>query len=110
MTRMGWWARSDSTNPGKPLKRLQYFFAFWRRGWWMLLMLVIGNITLALCYAGVAWVLRPYVTQPLSLAVAIVLPTIGLLFLGWLFELFASRLPRITRPVDRELVEVPPSP
>jgi len=93
-----------------PMTPGEYFFAFWRRGWWTLLMLVIGNITLALCYAGVAWVLRPYVKQPLSLAVAIVLPTIGVPFLGWLFEQFALRLRRITRPVARELVEVPPSP
>jgi hypothetical protein len=71
--------------------------ALWRRGWWVMLMLFISNIVLGTTYAGVAHFLQPFVSEPLPSAAVLVLVTIGPLFLGWLFEEFASARSRVAR-------------
>jgi hypothetical protein len=67
----------------------------WLRGLWVFLMLIVINVVLGVLGAGVAALLRPLIAQPLIVAYAIVLLTVGLPFIGWLFEQLASRLPRV---------------
>jgi hypothetical protein len=69
--------------------------AFWVRGLWVFLMLIVINIVLGGVCAGIAFLLRPIVAQPLLFAYGIVLLTAGFPFIGWLFEQLASRLPRV---------------
>jgi hypothetical protein len=58
-------------------------------------MLVGFNVVLGTAGAGVAFLLRPIVEQPIIYAYAIVLLFIGLPLLGWAFEQLASRIPRV---------------
>ena len=67
----------------------------WIRGLWVFLMLIVINVVLGLLGAGVAALLRPVIGQELLVAYAAVLLTVGLPFIGWLFEQLASRLPRV---------------
>lgn len=69
--------------------------AFWIRGLWVLLMVVGFNVVLGAAGAGVAFLLRPIVEQPMIYAYTIVLLFAGLPLLGWAFEQLASRIPRI---------------
>lgn len=67
----------------------------WLRGLWVFFMLIVINVVLGMLGAGVAVLLRPLIAQPMILAYAIVLLSVGLPFIGWLFEQLASRLPRL---------------
>ncbi len=68
---------------------------YWVRGIWVLLMILAINIVLGLAGGGVAILLRPVLGQSYLVAYAIVLLSVGLPFMGWLFERLASRLPRV---------------
>jgi cytochrome c biogenesis protein CcdA len=71
------------------------FGRLWVRGLWVFLMIIIINVSLGLLAAGVALLLRPILGHALIMAYGIVLLFAGLPFMGWLFEQFASRLPRV---------------
>ncbi len=67
----------------------------WLRGLWVFIMLMVINVVLGVLGAGMTALLRPLVAEPLIVAYAVVLLSVGLPFIGWLFELLASRLPRV---------------
>jgi hypothetical protein len=71
--------------------------AFWIRGFWVYLMLIVLNVVVGLVGAGVARLLHFAISEPLIWAFGITLLTVGLPFAGWLFEQLASRLPRLGR-------------
>ena len=72
--------------------------AWWVRGLWVYLMLVVINVVVGVISAGVARLLRFAISEPFMWAFIATLLAIGLPFSGWLFEQFASRLPRLRRP------------
>ncbi len=72
------------------------YAAYWRRGWWALLLVLVANIGLGLCYAGLAMMLRAITDNPYPIAVALVWFTFGAPLLGWLFEVFAARSRRLS--------------
>jgi hypothetical protein len=76
--------------------------ALWRRGWWVILILLAADLTL-----GVLSVLLGYILQPLSaysfeIAGTIVAITVGPLLLGLFFELLASDLPRLRQSMSTD--------
>ena len=71
------------------------YFALWKRGLWVYLMLIVINVVVGLVAAGMARLLHFAFSDPLMLAFAVTLLTVGLPFSGWVFEKLASRLPRL---------------
>jgi hypothetical protein len=71
------------------------YFALWRRGFWVYLMLIVINVVVGLVGGGLARLLHSAIPEPLILAFAVTLLTVGLPLSGWLFEQLASRLPRL---------------
>jgi hypothetical protein len=60
-------------------------------------MIIVINLAVGGISAGVAYLLRPVMPQPILAAYAIVLLSFGLPFAGWAFEQLAARLPRLPR-------------
>ncbi|MDP8983594.1 MAG: hypothetical protein M3N97_00865 [Pseudomonadota bacterium] len=71
------------------------YVRFWVRGLWVFLMLLITNIVLGLVGAAIGSIVRAWFGAALGWSYLLMMPTVGLPFLGWIFELFASRLPRL---------------
>jgi len=72
--------------------------AFWIRGLWAFLMIIVINLVIGIIGAGVSFLLKPVFPRPFMYAYLLVLPTVGLPFIGWLFEQLASRIPRVSGP------------
>jgi ABC-type glycerol-3-phosphate transport system permease component len=71
------------------------YFRFWVRGLWVFLMLIITNIFIGLVAAAIGSIVRGLSGAALWWSYLLVMLTIGLPFMGWIFEKFASRLPRL---------------
>ena len=71
------------------------YLRFWVRGLWVFLMLIITNIVLGLTAAALGAMVRGMTGGALWVCYLLMLLTIGLPFMGWIFEKFASRLPRL---------------
>ena len=72
------------------------YFRFWVRGLWVFLMMLITNIVLGLTGAALGSMVRGMSGGALWGCYLLVTLAIGLPFMGWLFEKFASGLPRLT--------------
>jgi hypothetical protein len=73
--------------------------ALWVRGLWVFLMLVIVNLVVGAVAPGPFYLLLPSsMKQTVALPFVLGLLTIGLPFMGWLFEVFASPLGRLRVP------------
>jgi ABC-type glycerol-3-phosphate transport system permease component len=77
------------------MDRNSAYFRFWVRGLWVFLMLFITNIVLGLTAAAIGSIVRSMSGAALWWSYLLVMLTIGLPFMGWIFEKFASRLPRL---------------
>ncbi len=71
------------------------YFRFWVRGLWVFLMLLVTNIFLGLVAAAIGSIVRG-LPGALWWCYLLTMVVIGLPFMGWIFEKFASRLPRIS--------------
>ena len=71
------------------------YFRFWVRGLWVFLMLFITNIVLGLTAAALGSIVRGMSGAALWWCYLFMMLTIGFPFMGWIFEKFASRLPRL---------------
>jgi ABC-type glycerol-3-phosphate transport system permease component len=80
------------------MDRNSAYLRFWVRGLWVFLMLVITNIVLGLTAAALGSIVRRMSGGTLWWCYVLMMLTIGLPFMGWIFEKFASRLPRL--PVE----------
>ena len=84
--------------------------AWWVRGFWVYLMLVVINVVVGVISAGVARLLRFAISEPFVWAFMATLLAIGLPFSGWLFEQLASRLPRLRQSSQvRDATASPPT-
>jgi hypothetical protein len=52
-------------------KKMNNYFAYWKRGWWALGLIISINIILGVGYAGLAFLLQPLLENPFPVAVAI---------------------------------------
>ncbi len=77
------------------MDRNSAYFRFWVRGLWVFLMLLITNIVLGLTAAALGSIVRGMSGGALWGCYLLMMLTIGLPFMGWIFEKFASRLPRL---------------
>jgi ABC-type glycerol-3-phosphate transport system permease component len=77
------------------MDRNSAYFRFWVRGLWVFLMIVITNIFVGLAAAALGSIMRGLSGRALWVAYLLMMLTIGLPFMGWIFEKFASRLPRL---------------
>jgi ABC-type glycerol-3-phosphate transport system permease component len=77
------------------MDRNSAYFRFWVRGLWVFLMLFITNVVLGLTAAALGSIVRGMSGATLWWGYLLVMLTIGLPFMGWIFEKFASRLPRL---------------
>jgi ABC-type glycerol-3-phosphate transport system permease component len=77
------------------MDRNSAYFRFWVRGLWVFLMLLITNIFLGLVAAAIGSIVRGLSGAALWWSYLLMMLTIGLPFMGWIFEKFASRLPRL---------------
>jgi hypothetical protein len=71
------------------------YFSFWVRGLWVFLMLLITNIFLGLVAAAIGSIVRGLSGSALWWSYLFMMLIIGLPFMGWIFEKFASKLPRL---------------
>jgi hypothetical protein len=78
------------------MDRNSAYFRFWVRGLWVFLMLLITNIFLGLVAAAIGSIVRGLSGAALWWSYLLMMLTIGLPFMGWIFEKFASRLPRLS--------------
>jgi ABC-type glycerol-3-phosphate transport system permease component len=77
------------------MDRNSAYFRFWVRGLWVFLMIVITNIFVGLAAAALGSIMRGLSGRALWVAYLLMMLMIGLPFMGWIFEKFASRLPRL---------------
>jgi ABC-type glycerol-3-phosphate transport system permease component len=70
------------------------YWAYWRRGWWVWLMMLCMNIGFALVVLPLAFLFKENTSAYLG-SVLIAWLAIGAPFFGWLFERFATGSPRI---------------
>ena len=71
------------------------YFRFWVRGLWVFLMLLSINLVLGLTAAALGAMVRGFSRESLLACYLLTLLIVGLPFMGWIFETFASRLPRL---------------
>ena len=75
--------------------------AYWKRGWWAWLMMLIANISVLVAALPFAWIFADnqvaYYTITLCLWLVVWTP-----FLGWLFEKFAQNSERLTAATTRD--------
>jgi cytochrome c biogenesis protein CcdA len=76
------------------MDRNSAYVRFWVRGLWVFLMLIITNVVLGLTAAALGSIVRG-ISGGVLWCYLLMMLTIGLPFMGWIFEKFASRLPRI---------------
>ena len=69
--------------------------ALWRRGWWVILMLMANTLVLCSLSLAAGFVLRPLSAYSFEIADAVVGITVGPFLLGLLFEVLAWELPRL---------------
>ena len=69
--------------------------ALWRRGWWVILMVVASSLLLTVLAEVAGYVLKPLTTHSFEIAHGVIGITVGPLLLGLFFELLASDLPRL---------------
>jgi hypothetical protein len=69
--------------------------ALWRRGWWVILMVVASSLVLTVLSEVVGYMLRPLTAHSFEIANFVIGLTVGPLLLGLFFELLASDLPRL---------------
>jgi hypothetical protein len=69
--------------------------ALWRRGWWVILLLVASCLVLTVLSQVVGYVLSPLTAHSFEIADFVISVTVGPLLLGLFFELLASDLPRL---------------
>jgi len=74
--------------------------ALWRRGWWVILMLVASCLVLTVLSQVVGYVLSPLTARSFEIADLVIGITVGPLFLGLFFEVLASDLPRLREAVS----------
>jgi len=74
--------------------------ALWRRGWWVILILIASDLLLAVLSAVVGFVLKPLSAYSYQIAGCLVGIIVGPIILGLFFELLASDLPRIREPAS----------
>jgi ABC-type glycerol-3-phosphate transport system permease component len=82
------------------------FGRFWIRGLWVFLMLILTNIFFGAVAAAVGRLSRSISGPSIWWSYLLVMSTVGLPFMGWIFEQFASRLPRLQSPEPRDDVPV----
>jgi hypothetical protein len=68
---------------------------FWLRGLWVFLMMVLINVSLGSLAGGMAVLLGSLLGFSLGLCYLLFLLVVGLPCMGWIFEQFATRLPRL---------------
>lgn len=71
-------------------KGMKTYFAYWKRGWWALALIVSLNIIVGAAYASFAFLLRPFFENPFPVGVAVAWLTVGAPIAGLLFEKFAG--------------------
>jgi hypothetical protein len=76
-------------------KKMNNYFAYWKRGWWALGLIISINIILGVGYAGLAFLLQPLLENPFPVAVAITWLVVGAPIAGLLFEKFAGWSKRV---------------
>ena len=69
--------------------------ALWRRGWWVILILIANALVLCSLSLAIGFVLQPLSAHSFEIADAVVGITVGPILLGLLFEMLASELPRL---------------
>jgi hypothetical protein len=69
--------------------------ALWRRGWWVVLILIASDLLLAVLSAVVGYILKPLSANSFEIAALVVGFTLGPIILGLMFEVLASELPRL---------------
>lgn len=77
------------------MDRNSAYLRFWVRGLWVFLMLLITNLFLGLTAAALGSMVRDLAGGALWLCYLVMMVTIGLPLMGWIFEKFASQLPRL---------------
>jgi ABC-type glycerol-3-phosphate transport system permease component len=80
------------------------FGRFWIRGLWVFLMFLLTNIFLGAVAAAVGRLSRSVPGLSLWISYLLVMLVVGLPFMGWIFEQFASRLPRLMSSESRSSV------
>lgn len=80
------------------------FGRFWIRGLWVFLMFLLTNIFLGAVAAAVGRLSRSVPGLSLWISYLLVMLVVGLPFMGWIFEQFASRLPRLLSSESRSSV------
>jgi hypothetical protein len=69
--------------------------ALWRRGWWVILLLVAADLTLCVLSFVLGYILQPVSAYSFEIAGGVVAITVGPIVLGLFFEILASELPRL---------------
>jgi hypothetical protein len=69
---------------------MKNYFAYWKRGWWALGLIISINVIVGVGYAGLAFMLQPLLDNPFPVAVAIIWLVVGAPIAGLLFEKFAG--------------------
>jgi|RhiMetdeSRZDD1v2_1073273.scaffolds.fasta_scaffold55231_2 hypothetical protein len=81
---------------------MKNYFAYWKRGWWALGLLISINAVLGVVYAALAFLLKPLLGNPFPVAVAIAWLAVGAPIAGLLFEKFASWTKRVDHGASRD--------
>jgi hypothetical protein len=71
------------------------YWDYWKRGWWVLLLIACINVTLGLAYVLASRMLGQLIETPLPVAAVIVWLIVGAPFCGWLFEGFVAKSKRL---------------
>jgi hypothetical protein len=71
-------------------KGVKTYFAYWKRGWWALGLIISLNIVVGAAYASFAFLLRPFLANPFPVGAAIAWLTVGAPIAGLFFEKFAG--------------------
>jgi hypothetical protein len=72
--------------------------ALWRRGWWVILLLLAADLTLGVLSVLLGYILKPFSAYSFEIAGCIIAITVGPIVLGLFFEVLASDLPRLGSP------------
>jgi hypothetical protein len=80
--------------------------SLWVRGLWVFLLSVVNNVAIGSAGYLVHLLLPSSLKHEIAAPYLIGLVTVGLPFMGWLFEQFASRLPRLMTPASNDRAPV----
>jgi hypothetical protein len=73
---------------------MQYYWMFWRRGWWAWLFMLAVNVTGVAAFALIAFVSggegAPYIIGAIVFGLVVLVPLVG-----WIFEQFAANSARL---------------